>query len=168
MDQTFPAARLPSPDSVIATAREILEAAYYSFVITLDDRGTPTSRLLQHFDPDPDLTVRFGTSEGSRKVGQIEANPHVLVSCQNPGNQSYVAINGRAEIRRDEETKARFWREPWSAIWPSGPLGEEYLIIEVRPLRVEVVDLTPGTVFSSATPRIVERQGREWGFVGEE
>ena len=156
---------LPSPESVIATAGEIFDAAYYSFLITLDAEDAPTSRLLQHFDPDSDLVIRFGTSAGSRKVSHIEANPEVLVSCQNPGEQSYVVIGGRAYVRDDQETKAHFWREPWTAIWPSGPDGDDYLIIEVRPERVEVVDLTPGSVFSSARPRILERRAGGWGYV---
>lgn len=155
---------LPTASQVIATATEILEAGYYSFLTTLDEHGTPSSRLLQHFDPDGDLVVRFGTSAGSRKVAHIEADPEVLISCQSPGEQSYASINGQAFIRRDVATKTQFWREPWRAIWPSGPEGDEYLIIEVRPNRVEVVDLTPGSIFSTMKPRIVEHGEKGWGF----
>lgn len=155
----------PDAASVLGAARQILEAAYYSFLTTMDADGRPTSRLLQHFDPAGDLTLRFGTAARSRKVAQIEANSDVLVACLDPGTLGYVVVNGTARVHRDAVTKSKYWREPWRAIWPTGPEGDDYLVLEIRPDRIEVVDSPVGSAFVPTGPIIVERHSEGWRLV---
>jgi hypothetical protein len=39
---------------------------------------------------------------------------------------------------RDSASRARYWKEEWAAFYQDRNLGEDYLLIRVRPLRLEI------------------------------
>ena len=60
---------------LIATAREIMTAARYCALITLDSSGRPQARTVDPFPPDENMVVWLGTNPRSRKVAEIRRNP---------------------------------------------------------------------------------------------
>lgn len=136
-----PAAR-PSPDSIMATAREVMAAAYYAALITVDSTGQPRARVMEPFPPEDDMTVWFGTNPKSRKVAHIRGDPRVTLYYFDAGGLGYVTITGTARLVNDAAEKAVHWRQSWEAFYHDR--DESYLLIEVRPLRLEVVSVKHG------------------------
>ena len=91
--------------------------------------------------------VWFGTNPLSRKVSEIRHNPRVTLYYFDRESQAYVTIQGIARLVNDPKEKARHWKEDWKAFYPDR--DKSYLLIEVRPLRLEVVNTKTGVIGTS-------------------
>jgi general stress protein 26 len=136
-------------DSVLAAARTIMEAARFCALVTLDEEGAPRVRTMDPFPPDEDMTVWLGTNRDTRKVGEIAADGRVALYYAAPDESGYVSLVGRARLVDDESEKAARWKPEWEAFYPER--AEDYLLIEVVPERIEVVDYGRGLVGDPAT-----------------
>lgn len=139
-------------DSLLAAARAVMDAAHYCALVTVDAVGVPQARTMDPFPPEDDMTVWLGTNRRTRKVEQIGANPQVTLYYQAPDGSGYVTILGRARLVDDQGEKASRWKPEWEAFYPDR--ARDYLLIEVVPERLEVVDYSRGivTVSESWTP----------------
>ena len=150
-----------SKDELIAAAREIITTARYCALISTDNRGRANARTMDAFAPDEDLIVWFGTNPLSRKVSEIRRNPHVTLYYFDRESQAYVTIQGIARLVNDPKEKARHWKDDWKAFYPDR--DKSYLLIEVRPLRLEVVNTKTGIVGTSRDwqpPSVIFRRRR--------
>jgi len=100
------------------------------------------------FSPDENMTVWFGTNPLSRKVSEIRRNPQVTLYYFDRENQAYVSMQGIARLVNDPKEKARHWKDDWKAFYPDR--DKSYLLIEVRPVRLEVVNTKTGIVWNFA------------------
>jgi general stress protein 26 len=137
-----------SHDELTAAAREIMTVARYCALITSDRRGRANARTMDAFAPDKNLVVWFGTNPLSRKVSEIRRNQHVTLYYFDRENQAYVTIQGVARLVNDPKEKARHWKDDWKAFYPDR--DKSYLLIEVRPVRLEVVNTKTGIVGTSS------------------
>ena len=136
-----------SRDSLLTAARAVMDAAHYCALVTVDASGVPHARTMDPVPPEDDMTVWLGTNRRTRKVEQIRANPQVTLYYQAPDGSGYVTITGRARLVDDESEKASRWKPEWEAFYPDP--ASDYLLIEVVPERVEVVDYSRGVVSTS-------------------
>ena len=136
-----------SKDELIAAAREIMTTTRYCALITTDRSGRANARTMDAFSPDENMIVWFGTNPLSRKVSEIRRNPHVTLYYFDRENQAYVSIQGIARLVNDPKEKARHWKDDWKAFYPDR--DKSYLLIEVRPVRLEVVNTKTGIVGTS-------------------
>ena len=154
----------PQPGSrgkLITAAREIMTTARYCALITTGNRGRANARTMDAFAPDENLVVWFGTNPLSRKVSEIRRNPRVTLYYFDRESQAYVAIQGVARLVNDPKEKARHWKDDWKAFYPDR--DKSYLLIEVRPLRLEVVNTKTGIVGTSRDwqpPSVIFRRRR--------
>ena len=137
-----------SKDELIAAAREIMTTTRYCALITTARRGRANARTMDAFSPDENMIVWFGTNPLSRKVSEIRRNPHVTLYYFDRENQAYVSIQGIARLVNDPKEKARHWKDDWKAFYPDR--DKSYLLIEVRPVRLEVVNTKTGVVGTSS------------------
>jgi len=124
-------------DRLVAAAREIMAAARYCALITVDATGRAQARTMDPFSPDENLVVWLGTNSQSRKVAEIRHNPRVALYYFDSASQGYVTISGTARIVNDPKEKARHWKEDWKAFYPNR--NKSYLLIAVTPEKLEVV-----------------------------
>ena len=127
-----------SRDELITAAREIITASRYCALITIDRRGRSQVRTMDPFPPDQEMVIWLGTNAHSRKVGEIRRQPRVTLYYFDRESQAYVTIEGIATLVNDANEKARHWKEEWQAFYPNR--DKDYLLIKVRPLKLEVVD----------------------------
>lgn len=138
------------PDSkLINAAREIMIAAGTCALITLDENNRTTVRTMDPFPPEAGLTVWFGTNPKSRKVGQIKKNPNVTLYYSDSDATGYVVLHGTAQLVNDEEEKRKRWKAEWEAFYSNR--AEEYLLIKVIPVRMEIVSESRGILGDPAT-----------------
>ena len=136
-----------SREKLISAAREIMTTTRYCALITTDARGRTNARTMDAFAPDENMIVWFGTNPLSRKVSEIRRNPRVTLYYFDRENQAYVTLHGQARLVNDPEEKQRHWKDDWKDFYPDRQKG--YLLIEVRPLRLEVVNVKSGIVSKS-------------------
>ena len=109
-----------------------------SVLSTVTEQGKPWGRYVTPF-ADESLTLWMATFVHSRKVGQIKKNPEVHITTgvtEIEGAESYMQIQGRAEILTDDETKKSVWFDHLANIF-SGPDDPNYCVCKITPYRIE-------------------------------
>ncbi|MGI9065096.1 MAG: pyridoxamine 5'-phosphate oxidase family protein [Pyrinomonadaceae bacterium] len=122
---------------LITGAREVITAARYCALITLDAKGRAQARTLDPFAPDVNMVIRLGTNSRSRKVAEIRRNPRVTLYYFDREGQGYVTIRGTARLVNDPIQKAKWWKDEWKTFYPDRE--KDYLLIVVTPERLEVI-----------------------------
>lgn len=148
---TTATAQEPSRAELLEIAREVVEAAAFVSLATLDEEGYPAVRAMDPLPPGEDWVVWLATNPGSRKVEQLRANPRMALHYLAEGVPAYVTLIGRARLVDDPEMKARHWKESWTPFYPDR--GESVLLIEVTPIRLEVVSEAHGAPGDAETWR---------------
>lgn len=133
---------------IIQAARTIIDSTRYCALITVDSTGQAHARAMDPFPPDEDMVIWLGTNPKSRKVNEIRYNPKVTLYYMDPSGAGYVTIIGTASLVDDPSEKSRRWKEEWDEFYKNQ--GENYLLIQVVPNKLEVVsykhDLTGDSV----------------------
>ena len=138
-----------SRDALISAAREIMTTTRYCALITTGRNGRAHTRTMDAFAPEADLTVWLATNPRSRKVAEIRRNPKVTLYYFDRESAAYVTIYGTARLVSEKREKARRWKDDWKAFYPDR--DKSYLLIEVTPQRLEVVNINKGVVGTSPT-----------------
>jgi len=147
----------PPPDraAVIAAAKDVMHAARYCALITNGPDGYPQARTVDAFAPEDDLTIWIGTNPVTRKVAEIEADPNVTLYYFDAEGTNYVTLLGKAEIVTDPAIKASHWKDDWNSFYADRYRGDDYVLIRVRPVRLEIVSYTHNLINDQATWRPV-------------
>ena len=117
---------------------EIIGRPQTAALATISESGAPWVRYVT-IRADPDFSLNFCTSLPSRKAGEIAAHPEVHLTCGNlqpPDDSAYLQIAGRAEIRSDAATKAKYWQDGWRRYF-QGPEDPDFVMVFIRPYRIE-------------------------------
>jgi len=131
--------REPTRENVIAAAHEIMAAARYCALVTVDGEGAPRARTVAPLPPlqgDGPLAVWIATRPATRKVGEIQAEPRVALYYFDAAREEYATLAGRARIVAERAEIERRGAGLSRELYPSWP--EDRLLIEVEPLRLEV------------------------------
>lgn len=145
----------PPRAQVIAAAQEIMRTARYATLITIGDDGQPQARIVDPFAPEAEFTIWVATNPLTRKAGEIRRDPRVTLLYFNPAAAEYVTVLGTAALVTDSAEKARHWKEEWAAFYKDGPRGDDFLLVRVRPSRLEVVSPRHGLLNDPGTWRPV-------------
>ena len=124
---------------VVAAAREIIQAARYCTLVTIGPGGQPEARIVDPFLPDSDLTIWIATNPLTRKVQDIERDPRITLLYFNPATFEYVTVLGTAALDADSLDKAGHWKPEWAGLYRDRNRGADYLLLRIRPSRIEVV-----------------------------
>ena len=129
-----------SEKDLLNAARDIMESAGTCALVTLDANGLPSVRVMDPFLPESDFTVWFGTNPKSRKVNHIKNNPKVTLYYLDKNSSGYAVIQGTAVLINDQSEKDKRWKTEWDAFYPNK--SEDYQLIKVSPVRLEVISYT--------------------------
>jgi general stress protein 26 len=102
-------------DTLITTARIMMETVRYCAVITLDTTGHPDVRIMDPFSPDDDMVVWLGTN---------------------------VVIKGQAYMVDASLKKQTYWKKEWSRFYSENK--SNYTLIKVIPDKLEIIDYQHG------------------------
>jgi general stress protein 26 len=149
-------AQAPPREAVLKAAREVIAAARYATLTTIDELGGfPYSRVVDPFAPENDFAVWVGTNAESRKVEHIARNPRVTLLYFDPPRQHYVSLVGSATVVRDAKEKSRRFKPEWQAFYRNGSAGDDYVLIRIDPSQLEIVAESLGMKNDPATWRPV-------------
>lgn len=139
-------AQTPGRAAVIAAATDIIQKARYCTFITIGEDGQPQARMVDPIAPDGHFTIWFATNPLTRKVEQVRRNPKVTLSCFDSSSSSYVTVLGRGHLVTEAAEKQRHWKSDWAAIYPNGVKGDDFMLIRITPVRLEIVSENRGMV----------------------
>jgi general stress protein 26 len=88
---------------------------------------------------EPSCRVWLITSQDSAKVHEIERDTAVHLSMQRNG-ETYLSVDGHAEIVDDRETIKDVWDEAFAPWFPQGADDSNIALIAVTPKRAEYWD----------------------------
>ena len=140
---------------IIDAATDVMRAARYTTLITIGEESHPQARIVDPFAPETDLTIWIATNPLTRKVQDIRRDPRVTLLYFNTGALEYVTVLGRAELVTEASEKARRWKPEWKTFYTDENRGPDYLLIRVRPIRLEVVSARHGLTNDPTTWRPV-------------
>jgi general stress protein 26 len=132
----------PNRATILAAAKDIMKTARYATLVTVDSAGRPQARIVDPFEPETDWTIWVGTNVHTRKVAQVKADGRVTLLYFDAAAQEFVTVLGTAEVITSIAERARFWKQEWAAFYKDGSNDDNYVLIRVRPTRMEVV--SPG------------------------
>lgn len=151
-------------ERLLEVAVATIKAAEYCFLITLGEAGQANARLMQPFEPEPDLTIWFGASSTSRKAQEIRHASQVTLAYHYAQENAYAILSGSAQVVDDLNLKRKYWRESWKAFWPGGPESNDYALIKFTPTQLELMNfaqnITPQPY--GLRPAILIKQGDVW------
>jgi len=129
---------------ILKAAGELMGKARYCALVTVGPDGHPQARVVDAFAPEADMTVWIATNPVTRKVAEIGKDPRVTLYYFDPAGPGYVTLLGKAELVSDAAEKAKRWKEDWAAFYADKNRGDDYLLIRVRPSRLEIVSYAHG------------------------
>lgn len=129
-----------SKETLLSAARDIIKDAGVCALITLDDSGLPSTRVMDPFLPEDDFTVWLGTNPHSRKVKQIKSNSKVTLYYLDKNSSGYVVIQGTATLVNDQASKDKWWKTEWDAFYQNNT--DAFQLIKISPERLEVISYT--------------------------
>jgi general stress protein 26 len=132
------------PPNPLEIAKELQSRVRYCTLVTLDEKGAPDARVMDAFPMEADGSLWLATKAGSRKVAQIRKDPRVTLLWLEANTQSYATFAGTATLVDDPAEKLKRWKEAWAKFYDDGPRGADYLLIRVRPFRLEIVSPSRG------------------------
>ncbi len=156
-------------EQLLAAARKLITSTEYCFFITESPDGHPHARLMQPYDPEPDLTMYFGASPRSRKVRELQHQSSISLAFYNPQETAYVTLLGIASTTEDPALRRKYWRANWNDLFPGGPESSEYLLIKFVPERIEMMNYAHQAMPQpySLHPTILKRDGQKWIVAAE-
>ena len=130
----------------IAKLVELTKDIKITMFTTVDAEGHFVSRPMAHHLVEPDGDLWLFAERDSRVVEQLTANPHVGLTLTS--NDTWISIDGDAEVVEDQERKEALWNS-WVEAWlPQGPSDPSVVLIKVDPHTAEYWDTPGGTVAS--------------------
>lgn len=127
-------------EQVLEIARTSIQRVTYSVLTTYGADGCINARVMQHFKLGDDWALWFGTSPRSRKAEDVRRNPQATVVLQDNGDTAYVTVSGKVTIHDDLALRKARWMEEWRSFFPDGPEGDDYVLLELIPQRMELLN----------------------------
>lgn len=87
-----------------------------------------------------DGSIWFFTNEYSPKSKEISKDNEVNLAYSSPSSNTYIAVNGKAELVDDQARKEAYFSAPIKAWFPDGPADPNLILIKVTPNAAEYWD----------------------------
>jgi general stress protein 26 len=113
---------------------------------TIDADGHFVSRPMAQQLTEPDGDLWFFAERDSRVVREITANPHVSLTLSS--NDTWISIDGDAQVVNDSAMAKELWNSFVEAWLPQGPEDPSVVLIKVDPHTAEYWDSPGGRVAS--------------------
>ena len=140
----------PSDSALRLAAHQVIAKVRYCAFMTTSPDGGVNARVVQQFTPTDDFTTWIGTNPRSRKVADVLRDPHATLLCEAPSGD-YVTLIGKAAVVRDATSRAQHWNPEWKPFYKDEYRGDDYVLIELMPEKLEIVSYELGIVSRDST-----------------
>jgi general stress protein 26 len=88
--------------------------------------------------------IWFATSISSKKVQDLERDPHCALTFFDAAGGDTLSISGSGEVIRDRKLMRELWEASWHRWFPEGPDQRDLALLRVMPEHVERHDGASG------------------------
>jgi len=124
----------------IKVLKEKIEEIRICMLTTLDAEGRFSSRPMGTAHVEDDGSIWFFSNEYSLKSKEISRDNEVSLGYSDPSKNSYLYVNGKAELVDDLERKKAYFVAPVKVWFPDGVDDPELILIKVTPTFAEYWD----------------------------
>lgn len=135
-------------------------------LVTQGPDGTMHARPMGALRKQHEGALWFFTKADSPKVQDVMANEAVLVTFADPSSETYVSLNGTAEVSHDRAKIRALWAEPMRVWFPMGQEDPTIALIRMVPEAAEYWD-SPSSAFVIAYGYLKARLTGRTPQVGE-
>ena len=107
---------------------------------TLGPKDTISSRPMGTAKIEEDGSIWFFTNEYSLKTKEISKDNEVNLGYSDPSSNTYIYVNGKAELIDDQVRKEAYWSPAIKAWFPEGVEDPNLILIKVTPNTAEYWD----------------------------
>lgn len=119
-----------------ALAHEVIKAAKFPMLATVDESGHPRVRPVSPVRVDENFTVYVANLASYQKTAEIEANPKVELAYLAPDHDQ-LRVSGIAERVTDAELIDEIWKSnPLLKLYLGSPDNPEFILYRVVPEQV--------------------------------
>ncbi len=124
----------------IAILQEMAEKVRICMFNTIDADGNFSSRPMGTAKIEDDGSIWFFTNEYSLKTKEISKDNEVNLGYSDPANNTYIYVNGKAELVDDQARKEAYFSPAIKAWFPEGADDPNLILIKVEPSAAEYWD----------------------------
>jgi general stress protein 26 len=124
----------------IALLKEMIEKVRICMFTTLSDKDEFSSRPMGTAKIDEEGSIWFFTNEYSLKTTEISKENQVTLGYSDPSTNTYLSVNGKAELVDDQALKEAYFSAPIKAWFPEGADDPRLILIKVDPTSAEYWD----------------------------
>jgi len=124
----------------IAILKEKVEAIRICLFTTFSEKDEFSSRPMATAKVEEDGSIWFFTNEYSLKSKEISKENQVTLGYSSPSDNTYLTINGKAELVDDRVRKEAYFSAPVKAWFPDGIDDPRLILIKVTPATAEYWD----------------------------
>lgn len=153
-----------SLDHCLQAARETINKTKYCFMISSGAGGWSSARYVEPIVEKDFSALWIGTNPNLRKIKEIQENPKVTLAFGNHQERANIVIYGEASLKTDITLRKKYWKGVWRLFFPSGPAGDEYVLIKVQPLKMEIMSFHRNIVQEpfGLKPIVLNYKNSEW------
>jgi len=107
---------------------------------TISDKYEFSSRPMATAKVEDDGSIWFFSNEHSLKSNEISKENEVTLGYSNPSDNTYITINGKAELVDDQVRKEAYFSPAVKAWFPEGADDPRLILIKVTPASAEYWD----------------------------
>lgn len=131
-------------DEAFAKVAEMVDAAKFAMLTTMEEDGTLRSRPMATMQMDGDGNLWFFTSQSSPKAIETQQHHQVNLCYVRIDKQDYLSVSGIAQLVHDKEKMKSLWT-PWIKPWfPNGLDDPDLTLLKVSITQAEYWD-APGS-----------------------
>ena len=127
---------------IMHEADSIIKSAYFTTLITLDNKNQPRARIVEPFPPEKNYIIWMATNPKSRKVKQLQNNATATLHYFDKSKLAYVSLMGKAYLVNDDSIKKVKWKNGWEKFYPNR--NKDYLLIKFVPKTLELISISDG------------------------
>lgn len=124
----------------IKVLKDKIEDVRICMFTTLDAQGRFSSRPMGTAQVEEDGSIWFFTNEYSLKSKEISRDNEVSLAYSSPSDNTYLYVNGKAELVDDQERKKAYFMPPVKVWFPDGVDDPNLILIKVTPAFAEFWD----------------------------
>lgn len=141
---------------------DLLKEFDVAMLVTRTPEGFLRARPMAVQDPKemPGSDLWFVTGDETPKVGEIEQEQQVAVTCYRHWDRAYLSISARARVEHDQEAVKRLWKPDWKAWMPGGPDDPHIALIKLTIEQAEYWEPTGGRlrILYEMVKGVIQRQ----------
>lgn len=148
----------------LASAHETINKTKYCFMISSGASGWNSARYVEPIVESDFSALWIGTNPNLRKIKEIQDNSKVTLAFGNHQERASIVVYGEASLETDIALRRKYWKGVWRLFFPSGPAGEDYVLIKICPLKMEIMSFHRNIIQEpfGLKPIILHYQNSEW------